>query len=322
MEKPKFYIKGDNLSGVDKKVLGVHKEIIEESFSEGKRLFTGEEKKSPELSEGIEYLNYYLNEELVDLGLKKIETDQRTIHVLPDAVFNKVIDEPDTLSFYYFNENSILVRDQSSRMLVLRLILHEMVHQASFHTVFKNTDKKLIYPLRSGYQGFKPNDLESKDRFVGLNEAVVDSITQEIINKHKEDLNIKFNFSEEELKTDELLSNSYSDYIDILNIIIDKISEEKGEDRESIWKNFKKGEFTGNMMYLRDVEKYFGVGALRILSSFGDYNDRNNYELLIDKTKEYFKSYGNPDLQSKIAKEILSEKDFIEYEKMQNKYAK
>jgi hypothetical protein len=322
MEKPEFYVKGDNLSGADKKVLGIHKKIIEESFSEGKRLFIGEKKKSPELLDGIKYLNKYLNEEFVDLDLKEIETDQRTIHVLPDAVFDKVIDEPDTLSFYYFNENSILVRDQSSRMLSLRLILHEMIHQASFHTVFENTDKKLIYPLRSGYQGFKPNDLESKDRFVGLNEAIVDSITQEIINKHQEDLNVKFNFSEEELKTDELFSDAYSDYVDILNIIINKISEEKGEDKESIWKNFKKGEFTGNMMHLRDVEKYFGTGALRILSSFGDYNDRNNYELLINKTKEYFKLCGNLDLQGKIAKEILSEKDFIEYEKLQNKYAK
>jgi hypothetical protein len=40
----------------------------------------------------------------------------------------------------------------------------------------------------------------------------------------------------------------------------------KGETKEDVWKRFKRGEFTGEMMHLRDVETAFGAHSLEILA--------------------------------------------------------
>jgi len=52
--------------------------------------------------------------------------------------------------------------------------------------------------------------------------------------------------------------------LEILEIVLEKIAKNNKEKPEQVWQRFKKGFFTGEMMHLRDVEKTFGKGALRV----------------------------------------------------------
>jgi DNA-directed RNA polymerase specialized sigma subunit len=71
----------------------------------------------------------------------------------------------------------------------------------------------------------------------------------------------------------------------------------KIKERE-FWEEIKKGQFTGNMMFLREIEKSVGPGSLRILASV----DKENYKEYIDY---FLLPTSEEELQKKLAAEIL-----------------
>jgi hypothetical protein len=89
--------------------------------------------------------------------------------------------------------------------------------------------------------------------------------------------------------------------IEIVEIIIQKVAEKKGEDRELVWQRFKRGLFSGEMMHLRDIEETFGKGSLRILASL------ESEDVPVAMVKKYFESENETE-KNAIAREISEKK--------------
>lgn len=145
-------------------------------------------------------------------------------------------------------------------------ILHESIHGKSFHKYELNIDEsnpekisENIY--RTGYLLTKNGQ---EDYFRGLNEGIVDKTTMDILIKEYKNEPDIIN------KIRKILYYIESKYfIEMLTIdaIVNKIAQNKNEEKENVWASFKKGQFTGEMMHLRDIEKVYGSGSLRVLAT-------------------------------------------------------
>ena len=67
-------------------------------------------------------------------------------------------------------------------------------------------------------------------------------------------------------KDKQTVTTWYPRQLEVLDIILRKVAAVSGEDIVEVWKKFKYGEFHGNMMYLRNIEKALGKGGLRIIA--------------------------------------------------------
>lgn len=182
-----------------------------------------------------------------------------------------------------------------------RTIVHEAIHGKSFHKyeLDINKDNPESYKInentyRNGYLLTKNGQ---EDYFRGLNEGIVDKTTMDILMKEcKDEPNIVN-------KIREILYYMESSYfIEMLTIdsIIEKIAKSKNESTEEIWTQFKKGQFTGNMMHLRDIENVYGLESLRILATMNPRANMANIKNLLYYT--YFST------QSDFVRKIIENK--------------
>ena len=310
-ERPELNLHGKGLDAEEREKAAKH---FEKNLQEGLEPVPGEIDKSGEIFNFIETINGYLNEELQSLGLGEVQLDARRIHVLPPEVFQREFPHrPDANGVYRGNEDGVYVEKDKSRLQAYKSLLHEVVHQIAFRSFFANPETRQTYTTRNGYTNEQANE-ENHEHFRGLNEAVVDSIVKEVFMKHKDELIKEFSISEEEQKES---VSYYQGYMDILNIVMDKIAERNDESRESVWSRFKKGEFTGEMMHMRDVEKTFGKGALRVLAALGSGTKNARRSKLIEEMKEYFQT-DDEAVRERLAKEILIERERLKYKEVRN----
>ena len=138
---------------------------------------------------------------------------------------------------------------------------------------------------------------------------MTDDIALRLMARHMEDFFKEFKFTEKELEE----GISYEeDYLTILSAIIKKIAKNNNEEPKEVWKRFRKGYFTGEMMHLRDVDKVFGKGALRVLAALKcGVNDLPDEEI-IRKVYRYFKTDDEKEREA-IAGEILIPREKEKY---------
>ena len=281
-------------------------EAFDKLSEEGFERVDGEVEKSEEASRFIGAVNGYLNEELRLMGVGEIQLDPRRIHILSIDDFEKNFPNAEANGIYRDLADGIYVR-QAGRMQLYKTIFHEMVHQASSRSFFADPKDRNIGRRRIGYTAFNSGE-KNHEHFRGLNEAVTDMIVREIFIKHKDELIRDFEITEDEQKQS---VDFYFEYMDVVKIIIAGIAKKNGEDEEAVWERFKKGEFTGEMMHLRDIEKTFGKGSLRVLAAM-DSGTKNIDSDTDEKLSAYFKT---EDEKSKdaIAKDILIERERLRY---------
>ena len=149
--------------------------------------------------------------------------------------------------------------------IILKQFIHEPIHSKS-HIKFKigeKDGKEMVNTYRTGYL---VNDFKNEQRyFEGLNEAIVEKIAQEILLNHN---NIENKSYKNKIEKRILTKNSpYKTAIVVVEKIISEIAKNNKEPEQLVWERWEKGMFTGEMMHLRDIEKVFGPGSLRILAS-------------------------------------------------------
>ncbi len=310
MERPEFNIRDKNLDDAER---GKVVKYYENTSQQGLESLDGELRKSPETLNFIETINGYLNEELEAMGLDEAQLDPQRIHVLTADGFAKNFPHlADVNGVYNDSKDGIYVEQDKSRLQTYKSMLHEVIHQLSYKAIAANPEIRETYVIRSGYANI-PGTEEHHEHFRGLNEAVIDSVVKEVLQKHADELVEDFNITEKEQREP---VSYYDDYIRILDVIMDKIAEKNGEDREAVWGRFKKGEFTGEMMHLREVERTFGKGALRVLAALGSGTITMKRSKLIEKMEEYFET-DDAATQERIAKEILIERERLRYSQRQ-----
>ncbi len=281
---------GKKLSGEDRKG---SKEYITSKQQEAVEIGDRESEKSEEDFKIISDLNDYLQEELKTLGLEGIDSiNPNQIHFYSDAAYEeKFPHAKNTFIFTKVFNNAINANVDATgkigRLQFFKGILHEMVHTASKKKYYLRPDDD-ISVSRSGYRNENP--IDDHEHLIGLNEAIVDKITIDIFNKHRKDIVLDFDISSDDCAKEAKYLGHYDKYIEILEIIVKRISDTKGESEDDVWKRFKRGIFTGEMMHLRDIEKIYGKGALRVLDILDSDEMHAAPDATINRVKDYFSS--------------------------------
>ncbi len=292
----KYNFIGKNLTPERKKSA---EEVLDSWHKSAKTESEAEIKKTPEDIALIEKAKDILNQELKNLNVKPdFHLNSEIVHIIPS---NKI-----TYSGFYYSGDSreieiirsthkivfifnvieefikkILYRNRKKRDSELATITHEFIHSISHNKYLlkKNKDGQRIDRRRTGYKTIR--DWEHT-LFEGFDEAIVDKMSNEIVLKQYkvfEKNNVRNNLYKSLTRS----VGGYPIQIKIIEKIIKKIAEVKNEAEEEVWKRFKIGEFTGNMMHLRDVEKAYGPGSLRILAQMpGSNGDKEEFKAYYD----------------------------------------
>jgi len=298
---------------------GVIPEEVEDTshYLEGRKddamkLIEGEYIKTPEELNVVKHINQYLNEEFKELDIKekaKILPDQ--IHLLPTNIYNRLpsISSKEKLRAFFYSPNQAAYIDKDdakSRLALYKTMFHESVHVASFLKFRIKKEEGKVNQYRVGYS----TGVEEHEHFTGLNEMVVDKLVHEMLRKHEKELLEEFKITPEESK-----QTIYYYPSNILDTIIGKIAEKNNEKEEVVWNQFKKGLFAGEMMHLREVERTFGKGSLRMLAALEsgtkkDLEGGEDYRKIL----EYFQTDDEKE-REQIAEDILVDREKEEYKK-------
>jgi len=313
MEKEPIVL-GKNLKKSEKRGVKIFIHSRKEKASEP---LEKEIKKTKEEIEFIKKVDLYLAQEFSELGLKKnFSLLPSQFHFLPDETFSKKFPGQAKNSIAAFSnlrtDNVYINKSKCARPSLYKSIIHEAIHLASLHVYYADIKQTKVRIYRTGYQLFNPKE-EEHEHFRGLNEAIIDKMAIEILKKHKDEIIEEFNITPKEQKEKVPI---YKTYIQILNIIIQRLAEKNNKTTAAVWQRFKKGLFTGKMLHLKDIEKTFGKGALRVLAAL-DSSTKNLPEEEIDqKIFQYFAT-DNQKEKDRIAAEILIERERIRYKQRQ-----
>lgn len=275
---------------------------------EGAERMDGELEKTEEMRQFIKLAGGYLNEELRSLGLDEFDFDMRRIHTLPPEEFNKKFSDAEANGMYVEHADGIYVKTGPSRLQCYKSVFHEMVHQASFRSVYADNEERLTHSMRVGYANIHPVE-DDHEHFRGLNEAVVDRIVRDVMGKHEDELRAAFHITEEEAQEP---VEYYAEEMDVLDAVMNGIAKKNGEDPDAVWARFKRGEFGGEMMHLREVEKTFGKGALRVLAAMGSGTKGDELKA-IENVLAFFNAESEAS-RDKIAKKVLIERERLRYD--------
>lgn len=306
MEKKKFF--GKILQpGEEERVQAAMQKGREDAWNRPPR--PGEIEMTEEEMKFIEKMNLYLQEGLKELGVK----DVGQVPLKAFLFLNREkMGENDSRGFNTWQGNQVVVnkREYGNRTELYFAILHEMVHALSFQKFYVDPQKK-IHNYRMGYMSNRPGS-QPYEHLRGLNEALTDKIAFDIWTKHQAELAKEFNFTNEELAEPLPL---YYEYNKAVGAMVGTLADKKREDKNEVWRRYEKTIFSGDILHLRDIDKYFGKGSLRVLGVLGYEAGSLSKEGAALRVLRYFKT-SNDYEKDYIAKEILAGRDLEKYLKM------
>jgi hypothetical protein len=272
----------------------------------------GEREKRPDELRFIEKINQYLAEEFKELGIDGTpRVLPERVHILPPDAYRKHFPDKVTAGFYDSIFGSVYLADEGlCRLLLYVNILHESLHLLSKQKWLVRRDvgadnELHFWQHRSGYRSFSSyadkREKTQHEHFQGLNEAVIDKLVLEIMRKHFDELVQELAITPEEKA--EIGPYYQFEFIEVLDIIIKRLAESMQVSEREIWKKFARGLFTGEMMHLREVERFFGKDALRVLGALGDPELTPFSEKVIQQVKRYFE-IDDQNERGRIAKQL------------------
>lgn len=283
-------------------------ETISRHFDRGIGAIEGEYFKDEIELDHIEKASTYLNQELSHLGIEHSEEIKpEQVHFLDQATWDrKFPDFPDGLgqaelgAAYISNERihrHVEDVEASYELQRFAVVLHESIHIQG-HNKYINEDD-VTHEYRNGYVVHRNKGEEYKMEM--FNEAVVDTLTGIIMTQHAEE--IKNRFNADITNWDELSKYlHYSDSIVLVSNIVGKVIDNENCDPKSVWDDLTRNHFTGNMMFLRRIEKAYGKGSLKILAMINESNDEDEQQKMMRK---YFLIETTDEERKAIADQVL-----------------
>lgn len=258
----------------------------------------------------------YIEEQIRDLGLDVNNgVDTRVVILKPKT---EKVQVGVKRGGYLTDKDIAYVYDIGNLTGNLCVLQHEMIHAYSYqdYVVNRNVGGKVIL-LSSRKSGYRVNgDRKKTDRFRGLNEMVVERLNREIMGYILSDDSI------DGLEQGDVVGG-YEFHISLLEIIIKRIAEQIKLDFDDVWNMFKKGLFDGSVAHLRLVDKVFGPGSLRVLSSLDSCLNNNikTKEDLISAYGDILKFFSDKlsfEERDKLAGNILSDADYYKFNNINN----
>lgn len=302
---------------------------IEQEKQRGREPIIGEYKKLPEDERAIAFINEYIMEELRELGIDEgIPIDPDQIHFCSEDTYKRLAKEffensgQEIAAFHNANTGAVYVNaDSPNRLIIYKNLIHELVHELS--PTKYSVDDAAIAQVKSGYLSARPpqKDGDHVEHFRGLNEGVVEKIMRDVMARHGKDLIELFKITEDEqheAKAYERKYTYYNEYIEILDVIAKGIARIRNEDAGAVWRRLKRGALTGDMMHLREIERVYGPGALRILAAIESGTKKISPAVLSEIAGFFNKTY-DPSTQENVLERNLNEREFTAYKKRRKK---
>lgn len=279
-----------------------------------KQRMDGEYDKTQEELKFIEMSNEYIKEELRTLGINDVDSlKTEQFHLVDEEAYEKLDAKESFVAFIAPMESAAYINKDTMRhrLELYKTILHEAVHIFSLekNQVVERDEEAYISNYRTGYTNVAGIHEDKHEHFRGFNEAVTDLIAVDILRKHEDEIRSSLKLRPEE----EQLPVPSESYVELLIAIMHKIAEKQNERYADVWKRFKKGYFTGDMMHLRDIERTFGKGALRFLAAIDSGTIDMDFETY-KKAIRFFET-DNEEEQKQIAQEVLNEREKSAYDK-------
>ncbi|MEA3322984.1 MAG: hypothetical protein U9Q12_02070 [Patescibacteria group bacterium] len=212
--------------------------------------------------------------ELVIQFLERIGINIRDLGVESFNVFVTKTEKGN--SFYNSAWDKIVINESTLKdeQSAVRTIIHEIYHNLSAHalhlTQFQQEDKKYVRKIKSGFSSeysliekkVRHKSIDNKELFNALNEGVTDWLTIVTIPK------------------EQLTPSGYQGEVAIVHSLLKNVYGES----DSEVKIFLESYFTGKMMHLRNIEKFYGKNSLKLLAHL---NTKEYYEESYGHNEEY-----------------------------------
>lgn len=325
----------------------IAEKLLKSSWGKGEKTLACEYWKSLEVKKSISHVislcdNYYKK-----LGFEIPQITENRVHLFTEKDYKKIWKEKgedcgaeEGLGSYNPDEGSVYVNLNSSYLNDEKgfnysffewVIAHEITHLSSKQKFDKKIPhlaksmekymetKNALDSTRVGFQNYTGSNyrvnngrkylVSGHTHFRGFNEAVVEEITLDI-----------FSHSEKEFeeKRKHYNESGYSAYLEILRLVVGELSRYKKTKSISELENIEKSQFTGDMMFLRDIEKCFGPGSVRIIAAMG--TNLINKEKIENEQQESFAIQDflhakDIEKRDRIARNLLIKKEYLQYKK-------
>lgn len=286
----------------------------------------GELKKTPEELAAIEFFDGLLKMEFLDLEIPEVpELRPERFHIMSEAWCDANMGKSDHGAYFSFGDNAVLSRRRSgSRLDFYNTISHEAIHSVSRQKHWVDIEKKKIDSYRVGYRVKNVSNQDSPHvHLKAFNEGVVETTAEEFFTRNSQAIGKKLSIPEREL---EKCTFGYVTFRRVVKDLCQGLAQAQNGKPQDVWNKIKKGQFTGEMMHLRDIEFAYGKGALRILDALqvksDDFDMQEESSEQIDEKNEkiiqFFETYTLPegereDIRGALARDILGEEDFQKY---------
>lgn len=275
MEKIPIIMRGGNPDAVS--AIEASRQEIEEMQKKGAERVEGEQDKSEQEIQSIRLVNGYVRDIFEYLDLEHEALPDERVHFLGREAYLKLFREAQGedgfglsdphLRALYINTDPDVDSDRLRTIVAFSTLLHESVHFQSKAKYLLDAEEGVFVSYRSGY---RMNTFEGSS-FVGLNEAVVTHIERSLLYTHREEIARHLGIDPKDIEDAPYLS--YETNLDLLHALARALSASRGEEAEDTLRHIASQAFTGNLMHLREVERIYGAGSLRLLARYGSEGD-------------------------------------------------
>lgn len=258
--------------------------------------------------EHVNMANSFLMDEVSRLDLEKPESVELSrVHFLDKEAWDKKFQDDAqghaTITGAYINNEDIMTdaleNNISYELKRFAVLLHESIHLLGHRKYLRDEESNTTHDYRSGYV---THDTENeKYYFEMFNEGIVDTLVCKILGQHKEEIKNMFDVDLDNWDEFQKYLNHTASIARVYDIVL-KISEDEKSDTDQIWDELMKNHFTGNMMFLRKIEKIYGPGSLRLLAEI-DFSENDNERQI--KLKKYFLSETTDEERKILALELV-----------------
>ena len=259
-----------------------------------------EYEKEPYETDSIHLANGIINGIRTKHGLPAFDVPPRNIHIVPKDIYKGIDDKENRAGVTAGAAQFIAINKDvfdGNKVVEADTILHEMVHLKGY-MAYEVGEGGVNAPYRSGLKIFPTFKKEAKQGgyklFSGLGEAVVAEITKRWskkiladnpgLKKEKEwmdsaaakdkmkEITAKRNYPEDEIEFagEDGVHWLHTYYFQrrVLYFILEKIAEDKQISEDSVWEDFEKAHFTGNILGIaKSVKASFGEDAFNFLGT-------------------------------------------------------
>jgi hypothetical protein len=277
--------------------------------------------KTPEQETSTKLALELVQGAMIKLNVEPVDYDLNKIHLINWFDYDKRFPQDTGDAFYSGFNSNIYIRsdDKMPKLEEFNTYLHELCHALSHskHALEKIDDESFqLTKTRTGYG--VDNAQKNHSHFLALNEAMTQWISERIMKDNEQKIKQELQVNNKELVHWHNVRDYYFPFMHVLWNIMIQLEKSSGTGSKEMDNKYMRGYFDGSMMHLRDIEKSFGPGSLKVFSALSFSTDGKEKLNLVRLVNEYF-CCNNTQRKDEIAQKVLNNQDYVEYKYLNSK---